>query len=169
MKCSKGRFAFYPILETLEDRLQPGSVILGEEFGWSLLADQLANSKQDSAAADKRVFEPALENSKSSPTSTPGEADSPRLADGPAPVLAELHAQPLRTTTLNGTTIETAANYQTTHDLHATALALSNSAPQAGGAAANQGTVNFLSYLGKAGPDSINGVAVRTEDGGNFI
>ena len=34
MKCSKGRFAFYPILETLEDRLQPGSVILGQEFGW---------------------------------------------------------------------------------------------------------------------------------------
>ena len=42
MKCSKSRFR--PLLEVLEGRLQPGSVITGYGYGWSVLTDRPANA-----------------------------------------------------------------------------------------------------------------------------
>src|SRR5216683_3114626 len=43
MTVSKARFAFRPLVENLESRLQPGSIITGTGFGWSFLADLLLN------------------------------------------------------------------------------------------------------------------------------
>src|SRR5207245_7018553 len=55
-----------------------------------------------------------------------------------------------------------------THDIQVVPVNLNNSAHFRGGAG-NQATINFLSYLGGAGPDSINRVVVQNEGGSNFI
>src|SRR5260370_1219957 len=42
MTCSKARFVFRQRVEDLENRLQPGSMITGSGYGWSLLADNFS-------------------------------------------------------------------------------------------------------------------------------
>src|SRR5436305_1908746 len=72
MKCSKPRFIFRPQVENLESRLQPGSVLSGSGYGWSLLADHLSILNQGSPDAQSQV--------------APSSSDSTIPSQAPAPV-----------------------------------------------------------------------------------
>src|SRR5438128_1869594 len=71
MMCSKPRFAFRPFVESLESRLQPGSMITGQGYGWSLLADNLLNLDQGTLNAQSLVSQTISESSKPVSPSTP--------------------------------------------------------------------------------------------------
>jgi hypothetical protein len=243
MKCSKPRVAFRPLVENLEGRLQPGSLIMGQGYGWSLLADHLSILNPDSRDSQSLVSPSSSEGSRPAPTSTAMDVRSDRLniaittvvlarsepaslpirnlidnlvagwpnddlsnlslsgqahsvplaavaaptVQQPAPVLvaagsvpqspigvavpaqpaaptvvsvsavaspiplvsgAGPHAAPLQTITLDGETVDTVADYQTTSALHAVPIPVAIALPAPGGSAGNQATVNFLSYLG---------------------
>ncbi|HLJ96054.1 MAG TPA: hypothetical protein VKU02_22960 [Gemmataceae bacterium] len=68
MTCSKRRFLFRPLVENLESRLQPGSLILGQGYGWSLLADHLSILNQDSSPLHPLSSPFASEDHKPAPT-----------------------------------------------------------------------------------------------------
>src|SRR5438128_8213586 len=79
MKCSKLRFASRLRIENLESRLQPGSVITGSGYGWSLLADHLSILNQSSFDSQSLVSQTASESSKPTPTSAPVDTQSDHL------------------------------------------------------------------------------------------
>ncbi len=79
------------------------------------------------------------------------------------------HAVPVSLVPMGSGTVSTAAGYQTSSAVRAVPLVLANPSNHMGGRADNQATLNFLSYLGGTGPDSINSVAVQNENGANFI
>jgi hypothetical protein len=70
MKCLKLRSAFRPLVEKLESRLQPGSIITGSGYGWSLLADRLSILDQSSMDSPVLVSQTSFESSRPTPTST---------------------------------------------------------------------------------------------------
>ncbi|HLJ94432.1 MAG TPA: hypothetical protein VKU02_14695 [Gemmataceae bacterium] len=72
MKCSKTRFAARPLVENLESRLQPGSVLTGPGYGWSLLADSLSILNQDSGDFQRRVAVLAFPSRTPTPSNVSG-------------------------------------------------------------------------------------------------
>ena len=70
MKCSKVRPTFRPLVENLESRLQPGSIITGQGYGWSLLADRISILNQPSLDSQGMVAPSSSESSRSNPIST---------------------------------------------------------------------------------------------------
>jgi hypothetical protein len=64
MKCSKRRVACRPFVENLESRLQPGSIITGQGYGWSLLADHISILDQGSFDSQSLVSQRASESSQ---------------------------------------------------------------------------------------------------------
>src|SRR5439155_26029905 len=70
-----------PLLELLENRLQPGSMVLGQGAGWSLLADHLSILDQGSA----RSAVLSETNSESQPTQQPSPWTTAHASD-PQPV-----------------------------------------------------------------------------------
>src|SRR5438132_7936157 len=79
MTCSKLRFAFRPQVEDLESRLQPGSMITGSGYGWSLLADNLSILNQGSLDSQSIVGQSYSESSKPAQTSAPVDTHSDNL------------------------------------------------------------------------------------------
>ena len=72
MKCSKARFpSRHPLVEHLESRLQPGSMVTGQGYGWSLLADNLLNLGPDSTNSQSLISQASSESSKPAKLSTP--------------------------------------------------------------------------------------------------
>jgi hypothetical protein len=248
----KPKFAYRPLVEILESRLQPGSLLTTQAYGWSLLADSLSILNQESkeparlssessnrllssAPADEHhgslpiaVASPAsghsdrpltndLVNSlvgglpkedpltgsltgrgnsiplaavatpplQQPPPATPlgSVPQSPLGVAAPVPVATSiavtgpsllgsttgLQAVPTEMTPLGSGTVFSFTGYQASNDLHAVPLDLGNGASHVGGNAGNQAALNFLSYLGASGPDAINSIAVRNENGANFI
>src|SRR5438477_6986064 len=88
MKCSRPRFAMRPLVENLESRLQPGSVLTGSGYSWSLLADNLSILKQDSSESQRRVSAVSSEGSKPTPSNTPADVHHQSLAIAVASVAA---------------------------------------------------------------------------------
>src|SRR5690242_1768350 len=80
MKCSTPRSAFRPCLENLESRLQPGSIITGQGYGWSLLADSLSILDQGALDSPALVSPSSSESNQPSWTSTPTDPHSDHLA-----------------------------------------------------------------------------------------
>ena len=87
MKCSKPRFAPRLLLETLESRLQPGSLITGQSYGWSLLADNVSILDAGSVDNQSLVSPSFSENSKSTPTSAPVNVAGASLNIAVVPVI----------------------------------------------------------------------------------
>jgi hypothetical protein len=87
MKCSKARFAFRPLVENLESRLQPGSIITGQPYGWSLLADNLSILDQGSLGTQSLVPQSSSESSKPRQTSAPVDVHGDHLNIAVASVL----------------------------------------------------------------------------------
>ncbi|HLJ94431.1 MAG TPA: hypothetical protein VKU02_14690 [Gemmataceae bacterium] len=254
MKCLKLRFASRLKVERMEDRLQPGSVLTGSGYGWSLLADNLSILKQGSVDSQSLVSQASSESSQPAPVSAPpadthsdhlaiavisvaaartqfasmpnntlvdtvaaglpadlqsqasltGHANSVPLAAAalptakmpapatpvgsvsqsaigvaspaipittaaPAASVGNLPSKgsPVQEVNVDTPTTHAGTNLQPTNDMHAVPVNL-NTATHFGGGT-NQATVNFLSYLGGAGPDSLNDVVVTNEGGSNFI
>jgi hypothetical protein len=80
-----------------------------------------------------------------------------------------IHAVPVQMVPLGSGSVDALASFQIGSDVQAVPLSFANGAHHHGGAASNQAAVNFLSYLGASGPDALNNVAVRNENGANFI
>lgn len=80
MKCSRPRFALRPLVENLESRLQPGSVLTGPGYGWSFLADNLSILKQDSWESQRRVSSASSESSKPTPSIVPTDVQNQSVA-----------------------------------------------------------------------------------------
>ncbi len=254
MTRSRLRSASRPRVEDLESRLQPGSMITGPGYGWSLLADNLVILNQGSLDSQILVGQSASGNSKSSglipqdgpapsvlpvpdysrlvanarsqnlslpalvdnvatnlttndlsagsltghgqsvplaavatptanlpPPATPvgsvpqsgiGVAAPATPIAGPtAPVSlgnVGVQAVPIQAIGLAAPTGYAVTGLHPTNDVQAVPVTL-NRVVHRGGAAGNQATLNFLSYLGNTGPDSVNSVVVRNEGGSNFI
>src|SRR5437773_9179844 len=79
MKCSKRRPVFCPRVENLESRLQPGSVITGSGYGWSLLADHLAILNQGAVDSQGLVSLPSSASNHPNQTSAPVDVHSDTL------------------------------------------------------------------------------------------
>jgi hypothetical protein len=87
MTCSRPRFALRPVLENLESRLQPGSVITGAGYGWSLLADNL--SILNPGSSDFRlVSQTSSESSRPALTRSAADSHSNYQTIAVAPVTA---------------------------------------------------------------------------------
>src|SRR5260370_974116 len=69
MTCSKARFVFRPCVENLESRLQPGSVIVGQGYGWSLI-DTLSILDPSSLDSNQLVLKASSKSSKPAAAST---------------------------------------------------------------------------------------------------
>ncbi len=252
----KSRIAYRPVVESLENRLQPGSMIPMQGYGWSL-ADGLsllnpeswdsqsassagsskptptstlaaehhdaleiaaaraasalsgpsslpANNLVDNLAADltnddlgdlrlrgqqvpiplaavatSRIVPPsAVVSASSSPQSptgvaAPAAATAPTAVKGPPAASVQSAtghtAVPAQFVSVDSGTVLSSAGHQITNEIRAIPLLLANRSNHRGGSAGNQATLNFLSYLGGSGPDSINNIAVRKENGANFI
>jgi hypothetical protein len=270
MKCSKLRSTFRPLVEYLESRLQPGSMMTGQGYGWSLLADRLSILDQTSPDAPVLVAPSSFEGRQPTATSTSangpantsldihrenlaiavvsGTADHssnlpanslvdnlannlvnnlsanltndltssssvnasqpmvlaaaenpPIQQPGPATPMASVPQSPIgvaqpatpaapvnpsapvgggvslqRGAPLQAAGVTATEQHLTlpriTNVLHPAPVTLATTLPAPGGAASNQATINFLSYLGSAaGPDSVNYVLARNEGGTNFI
>src|SRR5947209_4782471 len=76
MTCSKARVAFRPLVENLESRLQPGSLVLGQGYGWSLLAHDLSILQQGSLDSQRLISQSPSENSKPARTVIPADTHS---------------------------------------------------------------------------------------------
>jgi hypothetical protein len=94
MKCSKLRITFRPLVETLESRLQPGSLLTGQGYGWSLLADSFLSLDQSGLDSQVLVSQSSFsgsqtaDSSASLPLSIPMDAHSENLAIAVASVAA---------------------------------------------------------------------------------
>jgi hypothetical protein len=88
MKCSKPRFAFRPLVENLESRLQPGSILTGQGYGWSLLADNLPILNQGSSDSSSLVSQSSSESSRLTPTSPSADVPHDNLNIAVASVAA---------------------------------------------------------------------------------
>jgi hypothetical protein len=88
MNRSKPCFAFRPLVEYLESRLQPGSMIIGQGYGWSLLADNLSVLSQDKIAPSSLVSQASSASSRSATTNTPADVHSDALQIAVASVAA---------------------------------------------------------------------------------
>lgn len=70
MARSKRRFSFHPRVENLESRLQPGSVIMGQGYGWSLLVDNLSILNRDVSDSRPLISQASSENRGPAPRSS---------------------------------------------------------------------------------------------------
>src|SRR5207245_2596312 len=86
MTCSKPRCVFRPVLENLESRLQPGSVVTGQGYGWSLLADNLSILEQGSS--HRLISQSSSESAKPALTSIPVDLHSDHQGIAVAKVMA---------------------------------------------------------------------------------
>ena len=77
MKCSRLRSTVRrPFVENLESRLQPGSMITGSGYGWSLLADNLLQLNAGSTHSSSLVSQSSSESVRPTQTSAPVGVDS---------------------------------------------------------------------------------------------
>jgi hypothetical protein len=88
MNCPKPCPAFRPLVEYLESRLQPGSMIIGQGYGWSLLADNLSVLSQDKTRSSSLVSQAASESNRPATTNTPADVHSDALQIAVASVAA---------------------------------------------------------------------------------
>src|SRR5437899_1884576 len=88
MTCSKPRFAFRPRVENLESRLQPGSVLMGQGYGWSLLVDNLSIVDQGSSDSQRLISQSSFESSQPALTSISVDRQSDQQFIAMASVLA---------------------------------------------------------------------------------
>jgi hypothetical protein len=118
MKCSKPRFAPRLRLENLESRLQPGSMITGQSYGWSLLADN--RSILDLGSVDNQsLVSQASSESKSTFTSAPVNVAGDHLDIAVVPVIiAKSEASRIPTSTL----VDNLASGLTNEDLSSPGL-----------------------------------------------
>ena len=72
MTCSKARFVFRPRVENLESRLQPGSVIVGQGYGWSLI-DTLSILGPSSLDSHQLILQSSFESNRPAVASTPAD------------------------------------------------------------------------------------------------
>jgi hypothetical protein len=79
MKCSKLRFASRLRVEDLESRLQPGSMITGSGYGWSLLADNLSVLGQESLQSQSLVSQTSEESGSAAQTTAPVDTHNDSL------------------------------------------------------------------------------------------
>src|SRR5205823_12836850 len=71
MTCPKPRIAYRPQIENLESRLQPGSIITGQGYGWSLLADNLLSFNQAALESQSLVSPSSSESVRPLESSAP--------------------------------------------------------------------------------------------------
>jgi hypothetical protein len=86
MSGSKPRFSVRPLVERLESRLQPGSVITGAGYGWSLLADKLSILDQGAGDSHVVVSQSSSERSNPAAAGTPLDVQSNNLSIAAASV-----------------------------------------------------------------------------------
>ncbi|HLJ92131.1 MAG TPA: hypothetical protein VKU02_02955 [Gemmataceae bacterium] len=83
----KTRLAGRPHLENLESRLQPGSIIVGQGYGWSLLADNLLNLGQGTLASESLISQASSESSRRFRESGPSNVPEQNIAIAPVMVV----------------------------------------------------------------------------------
>src|SRR5262249_56811460 len=86
MTCPKTRLAGRPHVENLESRLQPGSILVGQGYGWSLLADNLLNLGQDTLHSQGLLSQASSESSGPIRASAPVTVHEQNIAIAPATV-----------------------------------------------------------------------------------
>ncbi len=129
MTCSKLRFASRLRVEDLESRLQPGSMITGSGYGWSLLADNLLILNQGSLDSQSLVGQSSSESSKPTQTSAPIDTHSDNLQIA---VIAAAAARSQNSSLPSTTLSDNLATGLTTEDLSKVSLTgHSNSVPLA--------------------------------------
>src|SRR5439155_13949894 len=74
---------------------------------------------------------------------------------------------PARAISLEHPVLNAVTGSQHLQQLHAVPIDLAQAF--SGGRAGNQATLNFLTYVGGTGPDTVNALAIRNENGDNFI
>jgi hypothetical protein len=88
----KTRLAGRPYLENLESRLQPGSIIVGQGYGWSLLADNLLNLGP--GTLDSQISQTSSESSRPIPASAPANGQEQNIAIAPAARVMVARSEP---------------------------------------------------------------------------
>jgi len=146
--------------------------------GWDVALSRARNTAALAVAALPRLREPAPATPVASVPQSPIGVAIPASAaaivginspTASVPTSPATHAVPVPLVPMGSGTVSTYAGYQTMSGVHAVPLVLANPSNHMGGRADNQATLNFLSYLGGTGPDSIKSVAVQNENGANFI
>jgi hypothetical protein len=132
------------------------------------------------AAAKSQIMQPGPATPMASvPQSPIGVANPAQPASPAAPAnqnatassgVSLQHGRPLQAISLNSPTLHHLTLPRGPNLVQATPVTLATTLPEPGGAAGNQASINFLSYLGSsAGPDSVNYVVARNEGGTNFL
>src|SRR5437867_4170647 len=147
MKCSRLRpVARRPFVENLESRLQPGSMITGSGYGWSLLADNLLQLDAGATNSSSLVSQSSSESVRRTQTSAPAHGTQ-QISQAPVDV-GGTQSDSVQSASNIAASLRPVAN------LHATVTHLT------GGIHAFDSQPVWASYLGGSGEDRILGLTL---------